>query len=43
MANIKLIAKHGDFTVEVEGKKPDEIIALYQELLMKLETLKREG
>lgn len=43
MAKIKLIAKHGDFIIEVEDKKVDEVIVLYQEFLMKLETLKREG
>lgn len=43
MATIKLIAKHGDFTIEVESEKIDELITLYQELLMKLEVLKREG
>ncbi len=43
MAEIKLIAKHGDFTIEVKDSKPDNLIVLYQELLMKLEVLKKRG
>ena len=43
MAVIKLVAKHGDFVIEVEDKKVDDIIVLYQDLLMKLEVLKHEG
>lgn len=43
MKQIKLIVNHGSFTIEVVGKNTSEIIELYQELLRKLEVLKREG
>lgn len=43
MAELKLIVSHGDFTIEIKDKKPDDLISAYQELLMKLEVLKKEG
>lgn len=43
MAEVKLIAKHGDFTIEIKGKNVENIVTLYQELRMRLEVVKREG
>ncbi len=32
----KIIVKHGDVTIEVEGKTPKEIITRYKDLLWEL-------
>lgn len=36
-AQIKLIARHGDYTVEVKGKDASKVVVAYQDILIKMQ------